>query len=140
MDLSLTVNHTMKEDSWRYRLDQSIGHLKSVNKEFTTLEPQLIHVGKIVSDEIQHIELKETNLNERFNDQIDAFKQVRICGYENIQRNNEVCGLRHLFFSSNPPFRRKHNLEYSRSHMIRTQKTQKNYLTSLSRFQRSLTM
>ena len=53
-------------------------HLQSVKAEFSMLEPQLVHVSKIVSDELQQIDSKEILLHEQFHEQNDEYKKVRI--------------------------------------------------------------
>ena len=59
------------------RLQQGVSYLQSFCKEFTKIEQQLICVEKLVSHDLQVIETKEHQINERFRDQINECKHAK---------------------------------------------------------------
>jgi len=51
--------------------------MQSFGVVFSTLEPQLIHVSKLVTDELRQIKSKEDGLDQRFRHQVDEYTKVK---------------------------------------------------------------
>ncbi len=57
-----------------------------IDKESTSLEPQLLHISRIVYNDIEQITTKEAIVNENFRDQIDEFQSVSFTNQSSFHR------------------------------------------------------
>mmetsp|Transcript_3225 Transcript_3225/g.6890 ORF Transcript_3225/g.6890 Transcript_3225/m.6890 type:complete len:422 (+) Transcript_3225:27-1292(+) len=69
---------TIGDKNWRSFLDSSMEHLRMMDEVSKSLEPQLQHISRTVSGDIEQIATKEAIVNQNFRKQIDEFQNEKL--------------------------------------------------------------